>query len=239
MRKGVLVPLALGAWLCGPAAASAEPAGAATPAAVEVLAGLQRWLDGTADLAGRFEQSLVSGALGAGVTESGRLVLRRPGRMRWDYERPETKIALVDGRRTRLYVAEDHQLWEGSLDDGGELLPTLLLRQAPLAEWFEASFPPGPEHPATDEDEIVLRLVPRQRQDAFRELRVTLDRPGFELRAAEVLDGAGNRMRYRFQDLRRNRGVPDTAFHFEPPPGTEIVRTEAARSEPSPAAPGG
>jgi hypothetical protein len=38
-----------------------------------VLAGLEDWLAGTRDLQGRFTQSLISGALGADVQETGRL----------------------------------------------------------------------------------------------------------------------------------------------------------------------
>ena len=83
MRK-ILVALALCAL---GAAASAEEE---SPA----LAALQRWLDGTKDLQARFEQSLLSSALGAGPSESGRIYLRRPGRMRWEYTDPEAKIAV-------------------------------------------------------------------------------------------------------------------------------------------------
>ena len=38
---------------------------------------------------------------GAGMTrtESGTLTLKKPGRMRWDYEQPRPKMFLTDGRR--------------------------------------------------------------------------------------------------------------------------------------------
>ena len=52
--------------------------------------------------------------------------MKRPGRMRWDYEDPERKIALIEGTETRLYLEEDQQLWEGRLDDTEAFLPDLL-----------------------------------------------------------------------------------------------------------------
>ena len=55
------------------------------------------------------------------------------------------------------------------------------------------------------------------------EERHLLDPSSFEIETAEVLDAAGNVIRYRFLGLRRNRGVSPAAFHFEPPPGTEII----------------
>jgi outer membrane lipoprotein-sorting protein len=41
-----------------------------------------------------------------------------------------------------------------------------------------------------------------------------------------VLDAAGNVVEYRFDDLRRNRGIRVEAFRFEPPKGTEIIDSE-------------
>jgi len=114
------------------------------PEAATVLAGLQAWLEGTRDLEGRFEQSLASGALGAGLAESGRFFLRRPGRMRWDYLEPERKVALIEGDQTRLYLEEEGQLWEGRLEDGA-LLATLLAGSEPLDEVFQASLLDPPE----------------------------------------------------------------------------------------------
>ena len=78
----------------------AAPAPGSDLNTAQVVAGLQAWLDGTRDLEGRFEQRIVSGAFGAGSTEKGKLALLRPGRMRWDYESPEKKVALVNGEAT-------------------------------------------------------------------------------------------------------------------------------------------
>jgi outer membrane lipoprotein-sorting protein len=53
--------------------------------------------------------------------------------------------------------------------------------------------------------------------------RLTLDPPAYSISAVEVLDAAGNRMRYEFRSLRRNRGVAEDLFVIVPPAGTEIV----------------
>jgi outer membrane lipoprotein carrier protein len=198
---------------------------AAAPArdlgAEELLARLQGWLDGTRDLEARFSQSLVSGAFGSGVVEKGRLVVDRPGRMRWDYREPERKVALVDGDSTRLYLEADRQLWHGRLSDSEGYLPELLASDRPIREVFrpELVSAPGDEGAGA----YRLRLVPRQRTDAFEEVQLVLRPPEFGIETVELLDGAGNRVRYEFFAVRRNRGVPAALFHFEPPPGTEIM----------------
>lgn len=192
-------------------------AGAAAADAPGVLEGVQRWLDATRDLQGRFEQTLVSGAMGTGVTESGELFIKRPGRMRWDYLDPERKVALVDGSATSLYIEEDGELVHGRLDGESDLLTTLLTGDRRLAELFEAELL-GDARPGF----YRLSLTPRQREEAFERIVLTLRPPEFAIEAAEVLDPAGNRMLYLFSDLRRNGHLPDGVFRFEPPPGTVI-----------------
>ena len=61
-------------------------------------------------------------------------------------------------------------------------------------------------------------------EETFRHVVLTLRSPEFALEGAEVLDGAGNLMRYRFTELERNAGLSEALFHFEAPPGTEVVR---------------
>ena len=186
-----------------------------------VVGRLQAWLDATEQLEGRFEQTLASGALGTGLEESGRLYLHRPGRMRWDYHEPERKVALVEGQATLLYLEEDAQLWEGSLEEGG-LLAAILAGSEPVTTAFEPELLAGPQE--SGDGTYRLQLVPRTRADSFRHVTLTLLAPDFAIRDAEVLDGAGNRMLYRFSELRRNRALPEGVFHFEAPPGTEVLR---------------
>lgn len=204
--KGAAVLLAV--WGLAAAAAADGPG---------VLAGVQGWLDATRELHGRFEQTLVSGAMGTGVKERGELFIQRPGRMRWNYLDPERKVALVDGTRTLLYIEEDGELFRGRLDEESDLLTTLLAGDGRLAELFEASLLPD-SAPGLHR----LSLVPLRREESFDRIVLTVRPPEFAIEAAEVQDPAGNRMLYLFSDLRRNRRLPEGLFHFEPPPGTSI-----------------
>lgn len=180
--------------------------------------GLQGWLDGTRDLRCRFEQTLVSGTFGSGEPESGTLLLLRPGRMRWNYAKPEAKVALLEGDRTSVYLPEDRQLIRGHLTETGAL-HTLLAGNGRIEELFVAEGIDGTERGPR------LRLVPREATDRFQSVVLELGAKNFEILAAELRDPAGNVIRYRFSGLRRNQGVAPEAFHFEPPPGTEIIES--------------
>ncbi len=219
-RRTAVRSLALGALLILLGGWGASGAAGRILDTDEVLHGVQVWLDGTRDLQARFEQELVSGALGAGLEESGRLYLARPGRMRWDYLDPERKVALIEGERSRLYLEEDEQLWEGELDRSEGLLPVLLAAEDRLDGLFEATLA---AIPANRGEPYVLRLVPVESTESVEVVTLSVRPPKFAIEQAEVLDAAGNRIVYRFQSLKRNRGISASVFHFEAPPGTEIV----------------
>lgn len=190
-------------------AVAAEPAPA--------VAAVEAWLKETRTLEGRFEQTLLSGALGTGLSESGCLWIERPGRMRWDYENPERKVALVHGHRTALYLEAERQWIRGSLGEESGLLPALLAGDRPLSVLFSA-VDAGPNR---------IRLRPREANaGALEEILLILRDGSGTIEGAEILDAAGNRTAYRFEGWKRNRKLPEGIFAFEPPPGTEFVDAE-------------
>jgi len=187
----------------------------------QVVAGLQAWLDGTRTLDLRFRQSLVSGALGTSVSESGRLYLERPGKIRWDYLDPERKIALLLGDRTILYLEEERTMSRGRLSGEQGLFPKLLAGGSRVDELFTATLVATPT--TGGRGAYRLRLVPKADAAAASSVTLTLRPPSFSIEGAELLDETGNRTTYTFSDVKRNRSLPDAVFGFEPPPGTEIV----------------
>ena len=59
-------------------------------------------------------------------TESGTLLLRKPGRMRWDYSRPQGKLYVGDGKNLWLYTPSDNRVEKTSMKETADM-------RAPLA----------------------------------------------------------------------------------------------------------
>lgn len=207
-------------------AASALAAAVETPSSPDaVLAKLQAWLNGAPTLTGRFEQRLVSGALGDDVVESGRLWIRRPGEMRWDYESPDRKVAVVRDGRSLLYIEPDRQAIERSLGEEGRLLFDLLAGNRPLDRIFEVA-PALASDPGAPEGHGSVRLRPRESDGTFESVTLVVRMEDGAIVAVRVRDATGNVMDYRFRRLRRGAPVGDDVFAFEPPPGTEILKDQ-------------
>src|SRR5690348_11488494 len=113
--------MALVTWF-GPGFAAAKgpvaPAPAAPAARLEVkavTAEVQKRYDGAADFKARFSQTLTSAAMARKTSSSGEVTFKKPGRMRWDYEKPDRNTYVTDGNVLWLYEPEDKQAFKQEL----------------------------------------------------------------------------------------------------------------------------
>jgi outer membrane lipoprotein carrier protein len=169
------------------------------------------------DLTARFVQTYRSGLMQRQVTESGVVSIKRPGRMRWEYRRPEKKLFVADGKTFYFYVPADKQVIVRQ--PGGERgIPALLLagRGGILTE-FTVAMEPAPAAGIQR-----LKLTPRRADPEVE--TVFLDVDGSDrVRTIEVRDPQGNLSRFTFEDIRENLGLRDGLFQFRIPQGVEVV----------------
>src|SRR5712691_11077436 len=85
-------------------------AGAADSTAPELAAALQRKYDGIKDFSADFKHVYEGGVLRQQITERGHLLVKKPGKMRWDYSTPETKQFVSDGVKMYSYIPQDKQV---------------------------------------------------------------------------------------------------------------------------------
>jgi len=172
----------------------------------------------TADLVARFTQSYRSGMLGREVVERGVLSIKRPGRMRWEYKDPESKLFVSDGKTFYFYVPQDRQVVVSEQDIERSLAARLLSGRGGLLEEFDASL----EEPL-EEGVLRVKLVPRREEADVAQAFVDVEPTG-RIRSILLVDVQGNRTRFRFEGVRENTGLPEKLFRFEVPPGVEVIR---------------
>jgi outer membrane lipoprotein carrier protein len=195
------------------AAASPQPA-----SAEDLVRRLERRNSQVRDLTARFTQTYRSGALGRTLVETGTLALKRPGRMRWEYESPEKKTFVADGQRFFFYVPADRQVIVREQAGERGVAMALLSGQGGLLEQFEAEIE-AREDTALER----VRLVPRQPDPEVRSVSVELDAQ-LRVRTISIEDAQGNTSRFRFESLRENLELPDRLFRFELPRGVEVIQ---------------
>jgi outer membrane lipoprotein carrier protein len=186
------------------------------PSAQALVRRLEARLDTVQDLTAHFEQSYRSGVLGREIVESGRVFIKRPGLMRWEYQKPEKKLFVADGHSYYFYVPADKQVIVQD-QAGDKRAPALLLSEDRdiLADYTAALEPP--------EDGLDrLRLVPREPDPDVESVSVSLD-SALRIREILVRDLQGSETRYRFEEIEQNIGLQRALFRFDPPRGVEVI----------------
>ncbi|NDQ56222.1 MAG: outer membrane lipoprotein carrier protein LolA [Acidipila sp.] len=166
--------------------------------------------------------------------ESGTVYFRKPGRMRWEYESPEKKLFLTDGKYAWFYVPADHTVSRARMKESDdERVPLALLtgnaklsRICKRIEFAGASTLSGNSPSAINH--IALRCFPRS-EGAFLDAIIELDA---SYRIARILlhEPGAIETEFRFADWQENARLSDELFRFAAPPGVAIVEAPSAES---------
>lgn len=191
------------------------------PRAAEILARLDARLQAVRSLKGTFIQTFVSSGLGIPQTEEGTFAIRRPDRMRWDYVKPERKLAVSDGTHTWLYMPEEKIVYRGDVRDWKEGGPFSLLAGGSLTSEFVA-VSVGVEG-ALRSGDLVLELRPAEPRDQYEVLLLQFDPSSLVIHAVTAIDAMGNRTSVILGDLEVNPDLAKAEFTFSPPEGVRVV----------------
>jgi outer membrane lipoprotein carrier protein len=157
--------------------------------------------------------------------ESGTLLIKKPGRMRWDYASPQKKLFLTDGSTAWFYVPSERQARRTplkKLDDLRSPLRYLLGHTKLERELRGLSLAPD-VRPEFLED-VVLRGIPIGMEDRISEVLLESDGQGFLRRIVmEELDGS--RTEFRLNNQQENVPISDEEFSFRAPAGVEILQS--------------
>jgi outer membrane lipoprotein carrier protein len=157
-------------------------------------------------------------------TESGVVYFARGGLMRWDYERPQSKLFLSNGKTLLLYIPEEKQLTRSSLKASDDIrVPfRLLLSRLELRRVFSRlELAPGAlEHQPADR---VLRGYPKKAfQEDYQQVLMVIS-PQFDIRRLLVTLPDRSTMEFDFEHIERDVPLSRSLFRFTPPPGTEVI----------------
>ena len=169
-----------------------------------------------------FTQTYVSGSRTR--IESGVVYFARGGLMRWDYQRPQAKLFLSDGKSLLLYIPEEKQLTRSPLKASDDIrVPfRLLLSRLDLRRVFSRlEFAPDAlDHQPADR---VLRAYPKKGfEEEYRQVLMVVS-PDFDIRRLLILLPDQSSMDFSFDHIARNAPVSRGLFRFTPLPGTEII----------------
>jgi outer membrane lipoprotein carrier protein len=220
--------------------AQAKP-GSATPTAASpakdgdaarvTLAAVQTFYEQTKDVSAEFHQTYVNKLYDRTDKSRGHVVFKKPGKMRWDYAKPNGKVISASAGKLVVFEPGDEPTDKGQVlqqNFAQAELPqamSFLLGTGKLADDFDAKlldaaregFPNGQ----------VLELRPKQPSPHFDRLLFYVETSAAVrglVRRLVIIDSSGNRNRFDFSELKFNSGVTDGTFEWTPPADARRVQ---------------
>ncbi|HKA18397.1 MAG TPA: outer membrane lipoprotein chaperone LolA [Blastocatellia bacterium] len=191
-----------------------------------LIDGLQRKYSRMQGLGADFVQ-VYRGSDGRIIREAGQLLLRRPGKARWEYTSPEHKLFLSDGKNVFFYVYGEKTATVSPIKETVDpQIPFLFLlgRGNLRRDFLRIEIAAG--EASTDSDHQVLRLFPKKAPEEFKQLLVEVNSPSFEVRRMVIFERSGARMDFFLSNVRENFVASEEQFRFSAPPGVIVKRAQ-------------
>ena len=205
------------------APAPAAKASAHDPAGRKLIDRVQRYYRKAKDFTATFDQLYTYVAFGRTQEATGIVHVKRPGLLRWETNKPEKTIIVLDGKDYWQFTPEDKQVTVKRGFSSNQLSSafTFLWGKGDLNKDFSAKAVERPaDVPGLPEGEAV-ELLPREPQPSVHKLLFVVGKDG-QVLASLVTDGQDNLNRLVFKGVKLNGHLKDDLFKFVPPEGANV-----------------
>jgi outer membrane lipoprotein carrier protein len=201
--------------------AGVQVATAAT--ANEVVDAVQKFYSDIKQVTAKFRQEFTNATFGKKTTNDGKVWIKKPGMMRWDYYSTKktgkkkkttvTKSFISNGSYLYVVEHENKAVLEKNLDNN--LLPvavTFLYGKGDLKTDFDAALDTKSGYGA--KGDLVLKLTPKVTSTAYKTLYLVVDSSDYRVKQSVIIDSAGNINSFRFYEPDFEKAVADKWFKF-------------------------
>jgi outer membrane lipoprotein carrier protein len=197
---------------------------AARPAAGAVAQQVQARYQTIKDFTADFSHTYEGGVLRKRTTERGNVLIKKPGRMRWNYSQPEQKVFVSDGLKIYAYVPADRQVTVSSMpaDDKASTPILFLVGKGDLVRDFNVSFAEPVAGVTFPADAYALKLTPRTKVPEYEWLILVVDK-SHKLQMLVARDSQSGTSTFTFTNLKENVGLKDSQFNFSIPRGADVI----------------
>lgn len=178
---------------------------------------LKGFLTQTTTAKGRFAQMVLDKNLKLLQQSTGTMQFSRPGKFRWEYDKPYEQTIVGDGVRLWVYDKDLNQVTERKLDRALGASPAALLAGSNDIDKNYTLTGIG-----NQEGLDWLEAIPKSKDTAFERIRLGFGKTGLD--AMELRDQFGQVTVIRFADIERNGRLAPDAFTFTPPKGADVIR---------------
>ena len=177
---------------------------------------LKTFLQQTTSGKARFAQIVVDKNLKELQKATGTMQFVRPGRFRWEYDKPYEQTIVGDGAKLWIYDKDLNQVTVRKLDKALGGSPAALLAGSNEIDKVYTLTNLG-----SQEGLDWLEAVPKSKDNTFERIRLGFGQSGLE--AMELRDQFGQATVIKFAGVERNPKIAPEVFRFTPPKGVDVI----------------
>ncbi|OGQ98093.1 MAG: outer membrane lipoprotein carrier protein LolA [Deltaproteobacteria bacterium RIFOXYD12_FULL_55_16] len=187
---------------------------------LELAQKLQARYEETKTMTADFKQSTSVPMTSRKRLGAGKLVISKPGRIRWDYQTPERQVLISNGKKVSMYVASSAQMVVQPVAQyiNSDVTYAFFVGTGNIVRDFKVLPPERQEEAGLK----AIKLVPKTAHPQVDYLHVWIDE-NFMIRRLEIVDNFGSITNISLANIKRNEPVSPEVFTFTPPLGTEII----------------
>ncbi len=176
---------------------------------------LQAFLKASKSLTADFKQVLINESGNPYQTSYGIFYLQRPGKFRWDYQKPFQQQIVSTLGKVWFYDTDLDQVTVKKLDESVGSTPALLLSgNISIEDNFTM------QDQGIDGDLTWIKLLPKNKDSSFKYILIGLDKNN--LAGMELSDNFGQLTRIYFSNLILNPTIKPNIFEFQAPKGADV-----------------
>jgi outer membrane lipoprotein carrier protein len=154
---------------------------------------------------------------------SGKVYVRHPGMMRWEYDEPEKQIIITDGLKLWIYRPDDNQVMTGAAPvffrdgKGASFLSDIKL----IRQKFKISL-------LNSEGDLFyeFKLIPVEKTMDVADIRLSVSKITFTIIRVITQNFYGDETRIEFMNSEFDLNLDDALFSFEIPEGVDVLKLD-------------
>jgi len=169
--------------------------------------------ENTKDLEATFIQESHIKTMDTVEKSEGKLYIKKPGKMRWDYKRPKRQEILIEGKTIWIYNPDEKHVIKSPLSDPKS---GFLSGVGRLRDEFEISL-------SKVSGGYLLRLIPKAQKGTIETILLEILPTDYTIQRFSLIDIYGNKTTITLKDIKINKGLSDSIFHFKVPKGVKVI----------------
>ena len=157
---------------------------------------------------------------------TGKVYIKYPGMMRWEYEKPDNQIIITDADQLWIYRPADNQVMTGKAPTffrdgkGASFLSDIRL----IRQKFDISLEQGP--PSESDLFYHLKMIPREKTLDISEIHLTVSTKTYNVLQITTLNPYGDETRIDLINYAFGVDLDDSLFSFKIPPGADVIQID-------------